>query len=67
MLKIICLIFCIIIQSDAEECKPSATTVSGFKAPQNICSGQLIFDENFDELDKQIWTPEVSLSGGGVS
>lgn len=68
MLKIVCLIlFSIVIQLNADECNPSITTASGFKAPKTICSGQLIFDENFNELDKKIWTPEVTLSGNGVS
>lgn len=64
---IVCLLFGLIIKSNADECNPSITTAIGSKAPQNICSGQLIFDENFDELDKKIWTPEVTLSGNGVS
>lgn len=66
MLKMICfLLLSFVIQLNADECNPSITTASGSKAPQNICAGQLIFDENFDELDKKIWTPEVTLSGNG--
>lgn len=67
MLKIACFIFGIAVQLNAEECKPSITTASGLNAPQQICSGQLIFDENFEKLDKKKWIPEVTLWGGGVS
>lgn len=57
----------ITIKINAEKCKPSITTASGFKAPHKICSGQLIFDEHFNKLDKRIWTPDVNFWGGGVS
>lgn len=67
MLKITCLIFSIVIQLNAEECKPTISTASGTISPKKICSGQLIFDENFDELNKQKWIPEVTFFGGGVS
>lgn len=50
----------------ADNCKPSITTASGSAAPKGqICSGSLIFDENFDRLDKGKWQPEVTLWGGG--
>lgn len=52
---------------NAEDCRPSITTAGGFAAPTRICSGSLIFDENFDTLDKNKWKPEVTLLGGGVS
>lgn len=55
------------MQLNAEECKPSITTASGTNAPEKICSGQLIFDENFENLDKGKWIPQVTLWGGGVS
>lgn len=55
------------MQLNAEECKPSITTASGLNAPDKICSGQLIFEENFEKLDKKKWVPEVTLWGGGVS
>lgn len=52
----------------AENCQPSITSASGFAAPTGqICSGSLIFEENFDRLDKRKWEPEVTLWGGGVS
>lgn len=55
------------MQLRAEECKPSITTASGSSAPQQICSGQLIFEDNFEKLDKKKWEPQVTLWGGGVS
>lgn len=69
MSKISCLILIlgVVIKLNAEECKPSITTASGSKAPQKICSGQLIFDDSFDKLDKNVWKPEVTFHGGGVS
>lgn len=48
-------------------CKPTITTANGFAAERDICSGGLIFEENFDELDKLVWRPDVTLDGGGVS
>lgn len=52
----------------AGNCTPSITTASGSAARSGpICSGDLIFVENFDNLDKKIWEPEVTLWGGGVS
>lgn len=32
-----------------------------------ICSGQLIFEDNFRRLDRTVWQHENSLGGGGVS
>ena len=32
-----------------------------------ICSGQLIFEDNFNRLDRTVWEHENSLGGGGVS
>lgn len=51
---------------NANDCRPSITTASGFAAPEHICSGQLIFSEDFNVLDKAKWQPEVTLWGGGV-
>lgn len=57
----------IAVLSRAQDCNPSITTASGDYAPQKICSGQLIFDENFDKLDKKLWQPESTFNGGYVS
>lgn len=48
--------------------KISPTTASGKVAPNGpFCSGQLLFEENFDKLDFDVWQHENTLSGGGVS
>lgn len=44
----------------------SQTTVSGSAAPTGpICPGQLIFEDNFNELDYKKWHHESTLGGGG--
>lgn len=58
---------CIFAFGNAQNCKPSITTASGSNAPAEICSGDLILDETFDDLDKDLWKPEVNFWGGGVS
>lgn len=65
--RIACVVLSAVIFSNAEECKQSITTASGSSAPKQICSGELIFDENFDSLDKQKWKPLVTFWDGGVS
>lgn len=32
---------------------------------EEFCSGDLIFEDNFDELDVQKWEHEQTLAGGG--
>lgn len=46
-------------------CTPTVTTVSGTHAPATICSGDLIFEENFDTLNLSKWRHEVTMAGGG--
>lgn len=54
--------------SSDRTCEISETTASGKYAPKGeICSGQLIFEENFDRLDRDLWEHELTLGGGGVS
>ncbi|XP_055310992.1 beta-1,3-glucan-binding protein-like isoform X2 [Sitodiplosis mosellana] len=65
MLPILYLLLCIVAVSFADDCLPSITTASGSSAPQKICSGQLIFEENFDSLNKEIWKPLSTFSDGG--
>ncbi|XP_055300590.1 beta-1,3-glucan-binding protein-like [Sitodiplosis mosellana] len=65
MLKSIVVLLSISAFSFADDCRPSATTASGWAAPEKICAGQVIFKENFDTLDKNKWKPEVTLGGGG--
>jgi beta-glucanase (GH16 family) len=53
------------IDAAAAACNPSVTTVKGTKAPKKFCSGQLIFEDNFNSLDKTKWKFENTLAGGG--
>lgn len=46
-------------------CTPSVTTVSGTSAPASFCSGDLLFEDNFDSLDQSKWKHENTLAGGG--
>ncbi|XP_050515651.1 beta-1,3-glucan-binding protein-like [Diabrotica virgifera virgifera] len=46
-------------------CVRSVTTASGPFAPKNICSGDLIFEDNFDCLNLDKWKHEDTLAGGG--
>lgn len=51
----------------APMCTPSVTTVSGSHAPSGqICSQQLILNENFDFFDMNLWRHEITMNGGGV-
>lgn len=38
-----------------------------FCLPGSYCSGELIFEDNFDWLDEGKWQHEITLAGGGVS
>lgn len=67
MYRLICVMLTVAILTKADECRQSPTTASGSSAPQQICSGQLIFHEPFDNLDKQKWNPLVTFWDGGVS
>ncbi|XP_044270616.1 beta-1,3-glucan-binding protein-like [Tribolium madens] len=45
---------------------PSPTTASGTHAPAGpYCSGDLIFEDEFDEFDLKKWSHENTLGGGG--
>lgn len=48
-------------------CNSSVTTASGAFAPHRICSGDLIFEDEFDRFDFRKWQHENTLAGGGVS
>lgn len=57
-----------ISECDAAVCTESITSVTGPYAPKGqICSGQLIFNEDFNKLDLRRWQHESTLAGGGVS
>jgi len=65
MEKIIVIVIAILANNCINACTPTVTTVSGTHAPQNFCSGDLIFEENFDSLDLSKWRHESTLAGGG--
>lgn len=67
MFRLIYLILSAVVFASADDCKPSVTTASGSSAPQQICSGKLIYHEPFDNLDKTKWSPLVTFWDGGVS
>ncbi|CAD7089077.1 unnamed protein product [Hermetia illucens] len=49
-----------------KRCALSPTTASGSAVQGNVfCSGDLIFEDNFDWLDQGKWQHEVTLGGGG--
>ncbi|XP_074028638.1 beta-1,3-glucan-binding protein [Leptinotarsa decemlineata] len=55
-----------VVLDKAGACKRSITTVSGSQAPNGIiCSGDLIFEDDFNELDLKKWQHEQTLGGGG--
>lgn len=44
----------------------SVTTASGPLAPRGpYRPGQLIFEDNFDDLNMEAWQHELTVSGGG--
>ncbi|XP_050071967.1 beta-1,3-glucan-binding protein-like [Anopheles maculipalpis] len=48
------------------KCSVSVTTASGTRARAGpYCSGELIFEDNFNTLDFETWEHENTLSGGG--
>lgn len=67
MFQIICVILSAVIIISADDCKPSITTASGVSAPEKICSGQVIYHEPFDTVDKTKWVPLQTFWDGGVS
>ncbi|KAF2887303.1 hypothetical protein ILUMI_18870, partial [Ignelater luminosus] len=50
---------------ETHQCMPSVTTASGSAAPLWICSGQLIFEDNFNTLNLNKWKHEITLGGEG--
>lgn len=65
-LAIVFLLAC--IECYGKNCNESQTTASGewvFK--EKYCKGDLIFEDNFDELNFRIWQHEISLTGSAVS
>lgn len=66
VVAIILILLLIFLPNKKDDCAPSITSASG-TAAFNVCSGNLIFEENFNHLDKNKWQPEVTLSDGAVS
>lgn len=64
-MNILILCFAISSLSFSKACTPSVTTVTGTHVPESFCSGDLIFEDNFDSLDENKWRHEETLSGGG--
>lgn len=65
---LLCLLICIelVISENCEN--KSITTASGTHVtPGEYCQGQLIFEDNFDELSLRKWQHEISLTGSAVS
>lgn len=49
-------------------CPNSITTVSGSAVKLGeICQGQLLFEDDFNDLDENVWQHEITVGGGGVS
>jgi hypothetical protein len=68
-MKLIIPVFLFLIETkvSSNECQSTLTTVSGWRSPQTLCAGDLVFEENFDELDCSVWHHRVTLSGGRIS
>ena len=61
ILKLLFVAFSLIVQINGQ-CESSITTVKGLKAPSGqLCSGQLIFEDNFDVLDNSNWFYENTM------
>lgn len=70
MSKLLILLVTVVACSHAasvEKCTASVTTASGSHAPTSFCSGDIIFQEEFDSLNFKKWQHENTLGGGGVS
>lgn len=57
--------------ADVINCKPSSTSIiinnQNTKPISNFCSGDLIFNDDFDTLDRNVWKLENSMGVGGGS
>jgi len=56
---------CAAVSLASSQCLPTLTTASGTRAPAQLCSGQLIFEDDFTFFDQSVWRHENTLSGGG--
>lgn len=57
-------VYLILVQ--CELCRESATIVNG-DVSKKFCSGDLIFQDDFNEFNLKRWRHERTLAGGGVS
>lgn len=65
---VLLLVALIAIKDGSAQCVPSLSTASGrYAPPGQLCHNQLIFNENFDWLNFDLWEHENTLNGGGVS
>lgn len=66
---VLMVIFVVRVSVVENVCQRSITTTSGRYAPQarKLCSGQVIFEENFDTFKEDLWQHDVNMGGGGVS
>lgn len=55
----------VLIISVNGQCLPTITTAGGPQAPSQICAGQLIFEDTFDNLNTAKWKHDRTLAGGG--
>lgn len=51
----------------SKTCRTSITTVAGVAAPLIVCSGDLLFEEDFNHLDRYKWNKAVAFSEQSVS
>lgn len=57
---------CVVLANGQKVCeKDSPTTVSGTFAPREFCSGDLIFEDDFEDFNLDKWEHENTLAGGG--
>jgi beta-glucanase (GH16 family) len=64
VMKVFLLIFAL-IGGAFSQCTPSVTRVVGTQAPAQVCSGQIIFEDDFNTIDRNKWFFENTLAGGG--
>ncbi|XP_018331866.1 beta-1,3-glucan-binding protein-like [Agrilus planipennis] len=57
------ILFC--LYDTGESCSKSVTRVGGSCSSCTICSGDVVFEDNFDTFQLSKWEHEVTLSGGG--
>lgn len=67
MLLSVLLVASLLSASEAK-CRPTISRVSGKNVPSGpLCSGQLLLNEQFNYLNKNLWKHEITIGGGGVS